>query len=154
MFQSCRTTNFDACSCDNTTIAVLSAICNFTGVRPCKASIYALASMHGILSQERIIKWGGGRACNFRRFWTGQNNPPVLFIEHSFARKILIAWQDPVCARIRHILATTGRFGCASSVAVSEVLQGQQQVPKEKQITTVIACSEMLFATEGPHSSA
>ena len=105
--------------------------------------------MHGILSQERIIKRGGGRACNFRRFWTGQNNPPVLFIEHSFAREILIAWQDPVCALVRYILATTGRFGCASSVAVSEVLQGQQQVLKEKQITTVIARSEMLFATDG-----
>ena len=51
--------------------------------------------------QERIIKRGGGRACNFRRFWTGQNNPPVLFIEHSFAWEILIAWQDPVCARVR-----------------------------------------------------
>ena len=51
--------------------------------------------------QERIIKRGGGRACNFRRFWTGQNNPPVLFIEHSFAREILIAWQDSVYARVR-----------------------------------------------------
>ena len=95
-----------------------------------------------------MIKRGGGRACNVRRFWTGQNNPPVLFIEHSFAREILIAWQDPVCARVRHILATTGRFGCASSVAVSEVLQGQQQVQKEKQITTVIARSEMSFAID------
>ena len=45
-------------------------------------------------NQERIIKRGGGRACNFRRFWTGQNNPPVLFIERSFAREILIAWHD------------------------------------------------------------
>ena len=53
------------------------------------------------LKQERIIKRGGGRACNFRRFWTGQNNPPVLFIEHSFAREILIAWQDSVYARVR-----------------------------------------------------
>ena len=99
--------------------------------------------------QERIIKRGGGRACNFRRFWTGQNNPPVLFIEHSFAREILIAWQDPVCAReyvyTCYILATTGSFGCASSVAVSEVLQGQQQV--------CTARSEMSFATDGPHSS-
>ena len=51
--------------------------------------------------QERIIKRGGGRACNFRRFWTGQNNPPVLFIEHSFAQEILIAWQDSVYARVR-----------------------------------------------------
>ena len=51
--------------------------------------------------QERMIKWGGARACNFRRFWTGQNNPQVLFIEHSFAREILIAWHDPVCARVR-----------------------------------------------------
>ena len=101
-----------------------------------------------LYSQERIIKRGGGRACNFRRFWTGQNNPPVLFIEHSFAREIPIAWQDPVCARVRHILATTGGFGCASSVAVSEVLQGQQQVLKEKQITTVTARSEMSFATD------
>ena len=49
---------------------------------------------HFYCYQERIIKRGGGRACNFRRFWTGQNNPPVLFIEHSFAREILIAWQD------------------------------------------------------------
>ena len=32
-----------------------------------------------VLSQERMIKWGGGRGCNFRRFWTGQNNPPVVF---------------------------------------------------------------------------
>ena len=91
--------------------------------------------------------------CNFRRFWTRQNNPPVLFIEHSFAREILIAWHDPVWARVRvytcHILATTGSFGCASSVAISEVLQGQQQVLKEKQITTVIAHSEMSFATDG-----
>ena len=54
-----------------------------------------------------------------------------------------------MCARVRHILATTGRFGCASSVAVSEVLQGQQQVLKETQITTVIARSEMSFATDG-----
>ena len=47
----------------------------------------------------------------------GQNNPPVLFIEHSFTREILIAWQDPVCARVRHILATTGRFtGAATGV--------------------------------------
>ena len=51
--------------------------------------------------QERMIKWGGARACNLRRFWTWQNNPPVLFIEHSFAREILIAWHDPVCARVR-----------------------------------------------------
>ena len=51
--------------------------------------------------QERMIKWGGGRACNFRRFWTGQNNTPVLFIEHSFAREMLIAWHDPVCVRLR-----------------------------------------------------
>ena len=36
-----------------------------------------------------------------------------------------------------HIPATTGSFGCASSVAVLEVLLGQQQVLKEKQITTV-----------------
>ena len=57
--------------------------------------------MEYIARQERIIKRGGGRACNFRRFWTGQNNPPVLFIEHSFAREILIAWHDPVCARVR-----------------------------------------------------
>ena len=48
-----------------------------------------------------------------------------------------------------HILATTGSFGCASSVTVSEVLQGQQQVLKEKQITTVTARSEMSFATDG-----
>ena len=56
-----------------------------------------------------------------------------------------------MCVRVRHILATTGRFGCASSVAVSEVLQGQEQVPKETQITTVIhvARSEMSFATDG-----
>ena len=47
-----------------------------------------------------------------------------------------------------HILATTGSFGCASSVTVSEVLQGQQQVLKEKQITTVKACSEMSFACD------
>ena len=53
-----------------------------------------------------------------------------------------------------HILAATGSFGCASSVAVSEVLQGQQQVLKEKQITTVTARSEMSFATEGPQNSA
>ena len=57
--------------------------------------------MYMYIYQERIIKRGGGRACNLRRFWTGQNNPPVLFIEHSFARKILIAWQDPVCERVR-----------------------------------------------------
>ena len=102
-----------------------------------------------------MIKRGGGRACNFRRFWTGQNNPPVLFIEHSFAREILIAWPigttrrtcEYVC-RCR-ILATTGSFGCASSVAVSEVLQGQQQVLKEKQITTVTARLEMSSATDG-----
>ena len=77
--------------------------------------------------QERMIKLGGARACNFRRFWTGQNNPPVLFIEHSFAREILIAWYDPcACEYVYtcHILATTGSFGCASSIAVSEVLQG------------------------------
>ena len=48
-----------------------------------------------------------------------------------------------------HILATTGSFGRASSVAVSEVLQGQQQVLKEKQLTTVTARSEMSFATYG-----
>ena len=48
-----------------------------------------------------------------------------------------------------HILDTTGSFGCASSVAVSEVWQGQQQVLKEKQITTVTARSEMSFATDG-----
>ena len=96
--------------------------------------------MYSVHKQERIIKRGGGRACNFRRFWTGQNNPPVLFIEHSFSREILIAWHDPVCVRVRvyaytcQILATTRSFGCASSVAVSEVLQGQQQVLKEKQI--------------------
>ena len=53
-----------------------------------------------------------------------------------------------MCARVRNILATTGGFGCASSVAVSEVLQGQQQVLKEKQITTVTARSEMSFATD------
>ena len=53
------------------------------------------------------------------------------------------------CIRAIYILATTGSFGCASSVAVSEVLQGQQQVLKEKQITTVKACSEMSFATDG-----
>ena len=75
--------------------------------------------------------------CKFRRFWTGQNNPPVLFIEHSFAREILMLGTtlcacEYVCTC--QILATTGRFGCASSVAVSEVLQGQQQVLKEKQI--------------------
>ena len=45
-----------------------------------------------------------------------------------------------------HILATTEIFGCASSVAVSEVLQGQQQV---NQITTVTARLEMSFATDG-----
>ena len=44
-----------------------------------------------------------------------------------------------------HILATTGSSGYASSVAVLEVLQGQQQVLKEKQITTVTARSEMSF---------
>ena len=120
----------------------------------------ALICPYFVVQQERIIKRGGGRACNFRRVWTRQNNPPVLFIEHSFAREILIAWQDP-CAReyvyTCHILATTGSFGCTSSVAVSEVLQGQQQVLKEKQITTVTARLEMSFATdgfEGPHSSA
>ena len=102
-----------------------------------------------MLNQERIIKRGGGRACNFRRFWTGQNNPPVLFIEHSFAREILIAWKDSVYVYTCHILATTGSFGCASSVAVSEVLLGPQQVLKEKQITTVKACSGMSFATDG-----
>ena len=48
-----------------------------------------------------------------------------------------------------HILATTGSFGCGSSVAVLEVLQGQQQVLKEKLITTVTARSEMSFATGG-----
>ena len=102
-----------------------------------------------------MIKRGGGRACNFRRFWTGQNNPPVLFIEHSFAREILIAW--PIGTTLRtceyvcrcRILAITGSFGCASSVAVSEVLQGQQQVLKEKQITTVTANLEMSSATDG-----
>ena len=51
--------------------------------------------------QERMIKRGGGRGCNFRRFWTRQNNPPVLLIEHSLAREILIAWHDPVCTRVR-----------------------------------------------------
>ena len=54
--------------------------------------------------QECMIKWGGGRACNFRRFCTGKNNPPVLliyFIEHLFAREILITWHDPVCVRER-----------------------------------------------------
>ena len=106
-----------------------------------------------MFTQECIIKRGGGRACNFRRFWTGKNNPPVLFIKHSFVREILIAWQDPMCAReyvyTCHILATTGNFGCASSIAVTEVLQGQQQVVKEKQITTVTARSEMSFATDG-----
>ena len=48
-----------------------------------------------------------------------------------------------------HILATTGSLGYASSVAVSEVLQGQQQVLKEKQIMTVTARSEMSFTTDG-----
>ena len=38
-------------------------------------------------AQELMIKRGGGRACNFRRFWTGQNNPPVLFIEYSLRGK-------------------------------------------------------------------
>ena len=47
-----------------------------------------------------------------------------------------------------HILATMGSFGCASSVAVSEVLQGQQQVLKEKKIMTVTARSEMSFVTD------
>ena len=58
-----------------------------------------------------------------------------------------------LCAReyvyMCHILATTVSFGYASSVAVSEDLQGQQQVLKEKQITTVTARSEMSFATDG-----
>ena len=58
-----------------------------------------------------------------------------------------------LCAReyvyMCHILATTVSFGYASSVAVSEDLQGQQQVLKEKQITTVTARSEMSFATNG-----
>ena len=54
-----------------------------------------------------------------------------------------------MCIRAIYILATTGSFECASSVAVSEVLQGQQQVLKEKQITTVTARSEMSFATDG-----
>ena len=48
-----------------------------------------------------------------------------------------------------HILATTGSFGCPSSVPVSDFLQGQQQLLKEKQITTVIARSEMSSATDG-----
>ena len=48
-----------------------------------------------------------------------------------------------------HILATTGSFGSASSVAVSEVLQGQQQVLKEKQMMAVTARSEMSFVTDG-----
>ena len=46
-----------------------------------------------------------------------------------------------------HILATAGSFGRASSVAVSEVLQGQQQVLKEKQIQLVRKCR--LLATDG-----
>ena len=37
----------------------------------------------------------------------------------------------------------------AALLAVSEVLQGQQQVLKQKQITTVTARSEMSFATDG-----
>ena len=48
---------------------------------------------------------------------------------------------------MRHILAkysTTVSFGCASSVPVSDILQEQQQVLKEKQIATVIAHLEML----------
>ena len=36
-----------------------------------------------------------------------------------------------------------------SSVPVSEFLQGQQRVLKEKQIATVIASSEMSTATDG-----
>ena len=32
--------------------------------------------------QERMIVRGGGRGCNFARFGNGQNNPPVLFLEH------------------------------------------------------------------------
>ena len=39
-------------------------------------------------------------------------------------------------------------FGCASSVSVSEVLQGQQQVLKEKQITTATARLEMIRCNE------
>ena len=75
------------------------------------ACVHVCACVHVLLyniytCQERIIKrGGGGGACNFRRFWTGQNNPPVLhvhvFIEHSFALEILIAWQDSVYARVR-----------------------------------------------------
>ena len=64
--------------------------------------------------QERIIKRGGGRACNFCRFGTGQNNPPVLFIERSFAREKLIAWHDAFVsayARVRvQILAGAQAF--------------------------------------------
>ena len=36
------------------------------------------------------------------------------------------------CIRAIYIVATTGSFECGSSVAVSEVLHGQQQVLKEK----------------------
>ena len=57
-----------------------------------------------------------------------------------------------MCARVRVNVpysSYNGKFRCASSVAVSEVLQGQQQVLKEKQITTVKARSEMSFATDG-----
>ena len=32
-------------------------------------------------TQERMIKRGGGRACNFRRFLQWQNNPQIPFIE-------------------------------------------------------------------------
>ena len=40
-------------------------------------------------------------------------------------------------------------FGCASSVPVSDVLQGQQRVLKEKEIATVTARLEMLSVTDG-----
>ena len=54
-----------------------------------------------------------------------------------------------MCARVRvYVPYSAGSFGYASSVAVSEGLHGQQQVLKEKQITTVTARSEMSFATD------
>ena len=62
------------------------------------------------------------------RLITGPTHPCGISIMSHYCNKLAVY----VCTC--HILATTGSFGCASSVAVSEVLQGQQQVLKEKQI--------------------
>ena len=44
---------------------------------------YTHCYMYSAARQERMIKKCRGRACNFTGFRHGQNNPPVLFLEHT-----------------------------------------------------------------------